>query len=159
MTRKFKEMQLPDYLSIDWTSAKKGTAIELNKEELGKNGLEYVMKQAKQNKVELHKVTTDVSIILYVLTEYKKEELPHEIILSDLLQRTDGVTWSVMQRTFPYSQHKPKDLKEIMTYLKDQGKAYDEPYFDGKKGRPTVMWRPVIKRVSMYDDLKPYKPT
>lgn len=53
----------------------------------------------------------------------------------------DGITWAQMQKTPPYSQHKPKDLKEIMQSLKDADLAYDEPYQPEGRGRPTVKWK------------------
>lgn len=69
--------------------------------------------------------------------EHDKKE-----ILADLRQRApDGLTWSQMQKTPPYSRHKPKDLKEIMQALKDADLAGEEPYQPEGGGRPTVLWK------------------
>lgn len=68
--------------------------------------------------------------------EHDKKE-----ILADLRERgADGITWSDMQKTPPYSRHKPKDLKDIMQSLKDADLAGEEPYNDGGRGRPTTLW-------------------
>jgi len=69
--------------------------------------------------------------------EHQKKE-----ILADLRERsTEGITWSQMQKTAPYSQHKPKDLKEIMQSLKDADLAGDEAYQPDGGGRPTTKWK------------------
>ena len=62
-------------------------------------------------------------------------------ILAELRARgKDGITWAAMQKTPPYSKHKPRDLKEIMESLKDANLAGEEPFKGGGKGRPTVKW-------------------
>jgi phage/plasmid primase-like uncharacterized protein len=69
--------------------------------------------------------------------EHQKKE-----ILADLRNRSpDGITWAQMQKTPPYSQHKPKDLKEIMQSLKDADLAQDEPFIHENGGRPTIKWK------------------
>lgn len=61
-------------------------------------------------------------------------------ILADLRERgEDGITWSEMQKNPPYSQHKTRELKEIMQSLKDADLAGDEAY-QPPKGRPTTKW-------------------
>jgi hypothetical protein len=63
-------------------------------------------------------------------------------ILTDLRSRgAKGITWAKMQKSAPYSAHKPKDLKEIMQALKDAELAGDEPYQTG--GRPTILWKAI----------------
>ena len=69
--------------------------------------------------------------------EHQKKE-----ILADLREKAPGgITWAQMQKTAPYSQHKQKDLKEILQALKDADLAGDEPYQNPNGGRPTVIWR------------------
>lgn len=61
-------------------------------------------------------------------------------ILADLRARgDDGITWSAMQKNAPYSLHKQRDLKEILTALKDADLAIDEFLTTGK-GRPAQKW-------------------
>lgn len=87
--------------------------------------------QALQTTIERLKVTLSHSGF-----EADKKE-----ILADLRERKDkGITWAEMMKTPPYSQHKPKDLKDIMQALKDANLAGDEPYITGGKGRPTIKW-------------------
>ncbi len=63
-------------------------------------------------------------------------------ILFDLRDKApDGVTWTAMQKTAPYSRHKPKDLKEILVALRDADLIGEEPYTTAKGGRPTQLWR------------------
>jgi phage/plasmid primase-like uncharacterized protein len=64
-------------------------------------------------------------------------------ILADLRSKEqDGMTWAAMQKSAPYSQHKPKDLKEILQSLKDADLIIDESAAaSGKGGRPTILWR------------------
>lgn len=76
-----------------------------------------------------------VSISSSAFEGFKKE------ILSDLRQRgADGITWAAMQKNAPYSQHKPKDLKEMLQALKDADLALDEPHISPQGGRPTIKW-------------------
>lgn len=63
-------------------------------------------------------------------------------ILQDIRNRgKEGITWSMMQKTPPYSKYKSRDLKEMLNGLKDAELIFDEPYSKGK-GRPTVLWTP-----------------
>ena len=78
---------------------------------------------------------------LKVTLSHSGFEADKKEILADLRERkSDGITWSAMQKTPPYSQHKPRDLKEIMQSLKDADLAGDEPFTTGGKGRPTIKW-------------------
>jgi phage/plasmid primase-like uncharacterized protein len=62
-------------------------------------------------------------------------------ILADLRSRSpDGITWAEMQKNAPYSQHKQRELKEILQALKDANLAGDEPYKPEGAGRPSVKW-------------------
>lgn len=62
-------------------------------------------------------------------------------ILADLRNRGEaGMTWAQMQKNAPYSQHKQKDLRDILVALKDADLAVDEPFINGKGGRPTIKW-------------------
>lgn len=62
-------------------------------------------------------------------------------ILADLREREEnGITWTDMQKNAPYSQHKQKDLKEILQALKDAELAFDESYQHPQGGRPTMKW-------------------
>ena len=64
--------------------------------------------------------------------------------LNDLRERgAEGITWADMQKTAPYSQHKPKDLKDIMAALKDANLAIEEPYQNPSGGRPTTIWKAI----------------
>ena len=63
-------------------------------------------------------------------------------VLADMREKGDnGITWADMQKNTPYSKHKIKDLREILSALKDAELAYDEPYSNGGTGRPTTLWR------------------
>lgn len=57
-----------------------------------------------------------------------------------------GVTWAMMQKTPPYSQHKPKNLKEILMALKSYGYAEDSSYQPKLGGRPTILWRAISQQ-------------
>lgn len=62
-------------------------------------------------------------------------------ILADLRNRgADGITWAAMQKNAPYSQHRGKDLRDILSALKDADLAIDEPYVSPHGGRPTIRW-------------------
>lgn len=65
-------------------------------------------------------------------------------ILKALRERgEDGVTWSQMQKQAPFSKHKAKDLREMLSALLDADLAINEPYQSGGKGRPTVLWKAI----------------
>jgi len=90
----------------------------------------YYVKQSLEKTVERLKITLSHSGF-----EANKKEL-----LADLRERSsNGITWAKMQKTPPYSQYKPKDLKDILQSLKDADLAGEEPYSNGR-GRPTVKW-------------------
>jgi hypothetical protein len=62
-------------------------------------------------------------------------------VLADLREKGDeGMLWSKMQKTPPYSQHKPKDLREILESLKEADLIISEDYKNEGKGRPTIKW-------------------
>ena len=48
----------------------------------------------------------------------------------------NGVTWMEMQKRPPFSKHKPRDLKEILSSLVDAGLISREPIARDKPGRP-----------------------
>lgn len=91
-----------------------------------------------RQKLEITIDRLKVSISSSAFEGQKKE------ILADLRERgADGITWSMMQKNAPYSQHKPKDLKDIMIALRDADLAIDEPFTNPGGGRPTVRWMAV----------------
>lgn len=90
----------------------------------------------KYKKILLKKIIKELKV---TLSHSGFEAHKKEILASLRELGQDGMTWAVMQKTPPYSQHKPKDLKEIMQSLKDADLVGDEPYSNGK-GRPTVRW-------------------
>lgn len=78
---------------------------------------------------------------LKVSISHSDFEADKKEILSDIRGReADGITWSSMQKTPPYSKFKGKDLKDIMNALKDADLVSDEPYQPPGGGRPTVKW-------------------
>jgi len=104
-------------------------AYEINADDM-KWSIGYV-KNCLEETIERLKISISHSSF-----EHQKKE-----ILADLRNRSpDGITWAQMQKTPPYSQHKPKDLKEIMQSLKDADLAGDEIYINEKGGRPTTKW-------------------
>ena len=85
----------------------------------------------------------DTINMLKMTISHSGHEADKKEILADLRRRGSyGITWADMQKTPPYSQHKPKDLKEIMQSLKDAELAGDEAY-QPPKGRATVKWIPL----------------
>jgi len=106
----------------------KATEIELRHMQWG---VEYI-KHCLEKTIDKLKISVSHSDF-----EHQKKE-----ILNDLRGRgVNGITWAQMQKVPPYSQHKPKDLKEIMQSLKDADLAGDEPYVHPNGGRPTILWR------------------
>jgi len=51
-----------------------------------------------------------------------------------------GVSWTEMQKRPPFSTHKPKDMKEILSALVDAELASKETIHTGKAGRPRVAY-------------------
>jgi hypothetical protein len=104
-------------------------ATEINEKHM-QWGIDYI-KAALEKTIDKLKVSISSSVF-----EAAKKE-----VLADLRNRgADGITWSAMQKNAPYSQHKQKDLKEILQALKDADLAADESYINPKGGRPTVKW-------------------
>ena len=69
--------------------------------------------------------------------EHHKKE-----VLADMRRRANnGITWAQMQKTPPYSQHKQRDLKEILQALRDANLAGEEPHKPNGGGRPSVKWK------------------
>lgn len=61
-------------------------------------------------------------------------------VLKDIRKRgEEGVTWAEMQEQLPYSEFKNKELKSILSSLKDADSIIDEQA-KTKRGRPTVRW-------------------
>jgi|GEM_PF-3362481 len=52
-----------------------------------------------------------------------------------------GITWSQMQKQTPYSKHKQKDLREILTALIDGDLIYEDVMNNGKAGRPSKLYK------------------
>lgn len=52
-----------------------------------------------------------------------------------------GVTWASMQKQTPFSKHKQKDLREILTALVDADLIYEDVNNDGKQGRPSKLYK------------------
>lgn len=71
------------------------------------------------------------------------EGFKKELLKALRLRGESGVTWAQMQKQNPFSKHKPKELKEMLTALRDGNLAIDEPYQSGGKGRPTIIWRAI----------------
>lgn len=71
--------------------------------------------------------------------EHAKKEILHALREYE----EHGITWARMQKTAPFSQHKPKDLKEILSALKDAELAEDTIHTTPKGGRPTSLWIPL----------------
>jgi len=72
---------------------------------------------------------------------HSEHEADKKQILSHLRsQGEDGMLWSAMLKTPPYSKHKSKDLKEILASLREAELAVDEAHQNPKGGRPTVKW-------------------
>lgn len=63
-------------------------------------------------------------------------------VLQAIRESKDGVTWVSMQKRTPYSKHKAKDLKEILTSLCDADLIIEEAYQSGR-GRPTKIYRAI----------------
>lgn len=77
---------------------------------------------------------------LKITLSHSEHESHKKEILADLRERgKDGITWSQMQKTPPYSQHKKRDLKEILESLQDADLAAGEQY-QPPTGRPTIKW-------------------
>lgn len=116
-------------ISLICALARDAKATEIIAEDM-EWGIEYI-KNCLDRTIDKLKISISHS----EFEHYKKE------ILADLRERSpDGITWSQMQKTAPYSQHKPKDLKEIMQSLRDADLADDEPYKPEGAGRPSVKW-------------------
>ena len=63
-------------------------------------------------------------------------------LLKALRERGEaGITWAQMQKQTPFSKHKAKDLSEMLKSLLDAELAFNEPFQNGGKGRPTILWR------------------
>jgi len=92
--------------------------------------IDYI-KQCLESTIERLKITISHSDF-----EHHKKE-----ILADIRERgAVGITWAKMQKVAPYSQHKPRDLKEIMQSLKDADLAGEEAYQPTGAGRPGIRW-------------------
>ena len=70
-------------------------------------------------------------------SDYEKNK--KEILIALREAGEDGVLYSKMMKVPPFSQHKQKDLNEILTALRDADLAIDEPCIHGR-GRPTKKW-------------------
>lgn len=68
--------------------------------------------------------------------EGNKKEILHALRQAG----AEGMTWAQMQKTAPFSLHKPKDLREMLAALKDADLADEENYVNPKGGRPTTKW-------------------
>ena len=103
-------------------------AEEINEEDM-KWSINYV-KHCLEQTIDALKMTISSSDF----ESHKKE------VLFELRKREDGITWSQMQRTPPFSQHNPKYLKEIMGALRDADLADFEAHNPKGRGRPTSRW-------------------
>lgn len=63
-------------------------------------------------------------------------------LLADLRGRKDGIKFSEMLKTPPYSKHKRKELEELLGSLEEAELIFSEPFTKGK-GRPTMLWRAI----------------
>ena len=63
-------------------------------------------------------------------------------ILEAIRKKSDGTTWTDMQKRVPYSKHKTKDLKEILLSLCDADLIIEEAYQSGR-GRPTKIYKAI----------------
>lgn len=81
-----------------------------------------------------------VSRLKMTISHSDHEADKKELLLALRSQVSDGVTWTSMLKTPPYSKHKSANLKNILQELKEAELICDEAYSSGKKGRPTVRW-------------------
>lgn len=102
--------------------------------EINIEDMEWAIKYIKQS---LERTITKLKVsVSHSSYEGQKKE-----ILADLRTRGEqGITWSQMQKTPPYSQHKQKDLRDILQSLKDAHLADEQPYQHQGAGRPTTLW-------------------
>lgn len=71
-------------------------------------------------------------------SDYEKNK--KEILLALRDAGEDGMLYSKMMKTPPFSQHKQKDLNEILSALREADLVIDEIYINPKGGRPTKKW-------------------
>lgn len=84
-----------------------------------------------------------IKMLKFTISSSEYESNKKEI-LSDLRERAEmGITWAEMNKTPPYSQHKRKELKEIMQSLVDSDLVQTEIYKPEKGGRPSEKWSAV----------------
>lgn len=67
------------------------------------------------------------------------EGMKKEVLFAIREQGSNGVTWSVMQKTTPYSKYKIKELKEILQSLKDAELVIDE-HVQQENGKGVQLW-------------------
>lgn len=78
---------------------------------------------------------------LKITLSHSEHEGHKKEILADIRKyEKDGITWAEMQKMPPYSQHKIKELKEILQSLKDADLITDESHQNPNGGRPTIKW-------------------
>jgi hypothetical protein len=135
----FQDMEKPDFMKINWTEAKEGKGLRFSRKDLGIGGKKFIERTAKQHGVFLEILEEDDDIAFFVIAiDEKYNDQSIDEILSAI---SDGITWTEMQKKEPFSKLRPKDLRNILLYMKAKNLITDELYIGPSGGRPTILWR------------------
>lgn len=70
-----------------------------------------------------------------------QHESDKKAILKAIRESADGITWAMMMKRPPFSQHKRKDLQDILTALQDAELITMETEERAGRGRPSVLYK------------------
>jgi len=143
MYNEFTDTRKPSYMSIDWTMAKTDTAISFQK--LTKVQISKIINKAKRYGVIVEEDTTDNETTFYVNKGYEKSTDNTQILLAAIRMIDGGISWADMQRTLPFTHLKPRDLKENISKLLQDGLISEEEKRTGGRGRPTMLYKAILK--------------
>lgn len=140
MTEFFKKIEFPKYMNIPWEDAEVGKGFVFTKSEIGTDGKKAIENDAAEYGIKI--TSREINGVVYFLVKSIAGDVNQGCvkIYNAIKSEPEGITWSKMQRKFPYSEFSPKELKSILMRLEAQKSIEVKPYTSPKGGRPTNLY-------------------
>jgi len=134
----FDKKPMPEFFNIDYSLMENGDHFSFKKVDLGDNGINIIIEDAKKNGIVLRYLKSEKDVDFWCMDSSLKDKVnkPSKKIYENVLETLSKKSLSRTELRNICG----KDNMHIIDSLEKEGKIFSKKIYQNGKGRPTIMF-------------------